>query len=257
MSKPAIGYEKSAQFYDLFANNEDLPFFLELAENIEDFGPILDLAAGTGRVSFALAKAGFSVWSLEKSPAMLTLATKKLNKMSSEVVERVRLIKGDMSAFALDQKFPLIIIPQSFGHCVTTDQQLACLLCIRQHLTKRGICALDIYQGSSFERKSTWEDELRVLDSKRNIKRSGTYEIDPITQLISYQLKYEIFDDEKKIEELEEFSHAAIIYPREANLLIRFSGFSIFAEYGGWNKVPFDHSSRIRILLLKLSSNIE
>jgi SAM-dependent methyltransferase len=257
MPKPPEGYEKSAPFYDLFANNEDLPFFLELTKNIEPAGPILDLAAGTGRVSIALAKAGFSVWALEKSPAMLAVAAKKLNAMPPEVAERVRLTEGDMSAFVIGQKFPLIIIPQSFGHCVTTDQQLACLLCIRQHLTKKGICVLDIYQGSSFDRKSMWEDEPKALDPKRTIKRSGTYEVNPITQLISYQLKYEIFEDEKKIEELEEYSNAAIIHPREADLLIRFSGFKVHAEYGGWNKAPYNLSSRTRILLLKLNSNME
>ena len=66
------GYEGIGQFYDLFADNSDIPFFLKYAKRIGS--PILDLAAGTGRVSFALAEEGYEVVSLEQSPSMLDIA---------------------------------------------------------------------------------------------------------------------------------------------------------------------------------------
>jgi SAM-dependent methyltransferase len=253
MLEPAIGYEKSAKYYDFFADNTDLPFFVELAKSIETAGTVLDLGAGTGRVTYALAKAGFSVWALERSPAMLAVAKGKLARMPPAIAERVHLIEADMSAFTLNKRFPLIIVPQSFSHCLTTEQQIACLRCIRQHLTEEGICVLDIFQGSTFSQNGKFEDPPRCLDSKRTIKRSGKYEIDPTTQLICYHLQYEIFEGDCRIEEIKEYSCAALIYPREATLLIRLSGLSILAEYGDWKKRPYEASSKIRILLLKQS----
>ncbi len=253
MLEPAIGYEKSAKYYDFFADNADLPFFVELAKSIETEGAVLELGAGTGRVTYALAKAGFSVWALERAPAMFAVAKEKLARMPPEIAERVHLIEGDMSAFTLNKRFPLIIVPQSFGHCLRTEQQLACLRCIRQHLTGEGICVLDIFQGSSFSQEGKFEDIPRRLDPKRTIKRSGKYDVDPTTQLICYHIQYEIFKGDRRIEEIKEYSCAALIYPREANLLIRLSGFSILAEYGDWKKRPYEASSKTRILLLKRS----
>ena len=53
------GYEAAAEFYDLFAKNDDIPFYLDYARR--QGSPILDLAAGAGRVSFVLAREGFEV----------------------------------------------------------------------------------------------------------------------------------------------------------------------------------------------------
>ena len=57
--------------YDrLFADGrEDLPFWISLANEHGD--PILELACGTGRVTLALAQAGFSVTGVDTSEGML------------------------------------------------------------------------------------------------------------------------------------------------------------------------------------------
>jgi ubiquinone/menaquinone biosynthesis C-methylase UbiE len=73
------GYEGVGEFYDLFADNTDIPFILEFARKTGS--PILDLAAGTGRVTFALAQEGFDVVALEQSQSMLAEAKEKLKRM--------------------------------------------------------------------------------------------------------------------------------------------------------------------------------
>ena len=80
------GYEGVGEFYDLFTDNTDIPFFLEFARKTGS--PILDLAAGTGRVSFALAKEGFDVVALEQSQSMLLkLERNKRNQLRMCVAE--------------------------------------------------------------------------------------------------------------------------------------------------------------------------
>lgn len=69
------GYEGKAEVYDLFADTFDLPFYLQYAR--KKGSPILDIAAGTGRVAFELAHNGFEVTALEKSPSMLAVARRK------------------------------------------------------------------------------------------------------------------------------------------------------------------------------------
>src|SRR3989304_1317331 len=48
---------------------EDLPFYENLARRCE--GPILELGVGTGRVAIPLARAGFAVWGIDASGAMV------------------------------------------------------------------------------------------------------------------------------------------------------------------------------------------
>jgi len=64
----------------LLAQNDDIPFYLEQAK--KQNSPILDLAAGTGRVTIPLAEAGFKIFSLESSEAMLNHAKKKITNLS-------------------------------------------------------------------------------------------------------------------------------------------------------------------------------
>ncbi|MFW9794655.1 MAG: class I SAM-dependent methyltransferase, partial [Candidatus Thorarchaeota archaeon] len=124
----SAGYEGIGEFYDVFADNSDLPFYIKYAERLGS--PILDIAAGTGRVTFALAHKGFEVVALEQSPSMFSVAKKRLQDIPREVADRITIVEGSMTNFALDKKFRLIIIPTSFGHAMTTEDQLSTLRCI-------------------------------------------------------------------------------------------------------------------------------
>ncbi|MFO7836951.1 MAG: class I SAM-dependent methyltransferase [Candidatus Thorarchaeota archaeon] len=118
-------YEGVAEFYDLFADNSDISFYTSYAH--ETGSPVLDLAAGTLRVAVPLAKEGFRVFALEKSPSMLSIAREKLDRLSKPAESRITLIEGDMTDFGFDIAFSLVIIPASFAHALTTEEQLPTL----------------------------------------------------------------------------------------------------------------------------------
>ena len=137
------GYEAAAEFYDLFANNEDIPFYLNYAK--QQGSPILDLAAGTGRVTLKLAEAGYVVVALEKSSAMLNVARERLLAATDDIQSRVTIIDGDFTEFSIDQTFSLIIIPASFGHALTSNEQLSALNSMHRHLKDDGLLILDLF----------------------------------------------------------------------------------------------------------------
>ena len=114
------GYKGIGEFYDLFANNDDLPFYLQYAQ--ECGSPILDVAAGTCRVSIPLAEAGFDVVALEKSISMINEANRKLKSINRDIASRITIVQADMDDFKLQKDFSLVIIPFSFGHALTTDE---------------------------------------------------------------------------------------------------------------------------------------
>jgi len=165
-----FGYEGVAEFYDLFSSNDDLPFYLEYAKR--QGSPILDVAAGTGRVSIALAEGGFAVHSIEKSPSMLSIFREKI--VGRKVADLITIHEGDMTSFRLDTLFPLIIIPASFGHALTKEKQVDTLSAIKVHLADGGIFILDLYMGEHLNEYSTFLDGPVSLPKGRGaVRRYG------------------------------------------------------------------------------------
>ena len=244
------GYEGVGEFYDLFADNADLPFFLEFARKTGS--PILDLAAGTGRVSFALAQEGFEVVALEHSSSMMDVARKKLENSPKEVSSRITLVEGSMKDFSLDQKFSLIIVPNSFIHLLTTHDQISTIQSVEEHLADDGIFILDIYPGEHQYEHATFEDAPARLPDGRTVTRSGTIHSDIPTRLMRVEIRYTVKDiDSQVINEIDVVSGAALISKQEADQLIQRSGFHIEKEYGDFDKNPYTPDSGRRIFILK------
>ncbi|MHA1934360.1 MAG: class I SAM-dependent methyltransferase [Candidatus Thorarchaeota archaeon] len=246
------GYESAARFYDLFADNSDIPFYLNYAEL--QGSPILDLAAGTGRVTFALAQQGFQVYALEKSPAMLNEAHRKLSRVEKTVARKIHLIEGDMRNFSLSKKFRLVIIPTSFGHALTTEEQLSTLRCIQEHLVVDGLFILDLFPEGAQPENASFEEPPVKLSKGRSVIRSGVMKINSKDQIIEMDLTFTVLDETegKILEKTNLKSGVAIICNHEVDVLLKTSGFKIAEEFGDFNRAPYTSESGRRILTLHL-----
>jgi SAM-dependent methyltransferase len=112
-------------------------------------GPVLELGAGTGRITLGIAQAGVSVHALDADPAMLDALRQKLANQPTEVKERVVVMVGDMRVFTLAERFALIIAPfRAFLHNLTEQDQLACLDRVREHLRPGGCFAFNVFHPS-------------------------------------------------------------------------------------------------------------
>ena len=244
------GYEGVGEFYDLFADNTDIPFFLEYARRTGS--PILDLAAGTGRVTFALALEGFEVVALEYSESMLAEARKKLENAPPEIASRIELIKGTMKEFIINREFSLVLVPNSFSHLLTRDDQLSMLHCVKKHLADAGLFILDLYPGEHQYEQATFEDAPAELPDGRTITRYGSITSNFERKLMRVELRYVV---EKPIgivvEEISVVSGAALIMNHEADFLIEETGFQVVDEFGDFEKNPFTSDSGRRILILR------
>ncbi|HEU4630625.1 MAG TPA: class I SAM-dependent methyltransferase [Gemmatimonadaceae bacterium] len=109
-------------------------------------GPVLELACGTGRVTWPLARAGVDVVGLDLSPAMLAVAAGKRAAEPPEVAARARFVQGDMADFALGETFALVLVPfRAFQVLPTPEAQRCALACIHRHLRPGGALHLDLF----------------------------------------------------------------------------------------------------------------
>ena len=109
-------------------------------------GPVLELACGTGRVTWPMARAGVPIVGLDLSPAMLRAAESKRDREPADASRRVRFVRGDMTRFELDEAFALAIIPfRAFQALLTPEAQRSSLTSIRRHLRPGGRLIIDLF----------------------------------------------------------------------------------------------------------------
>ncbi len=122
----------------------EIDFYVHHA--VESGGPVLELGAGTGRVSWPIARAGVSVVGLDRSRGMLNVAERKRAAETIETRARARFVVGDMTDFDLGETFALAIVPfRAFLMLVTPEGQRNALACIRRHLRPNGRLIVDIF----------------------------------------------------------------------------------------------------------------
>jgi SAM-dependent methyltransferase len=120
-------------------HNEDLPFWLSLAEQWGN--PVLELGCGTGRVLIPLAEAGYRTVGLDYDLSMLEFLNLNL---SPQAQPEPLLVAADICRFHLAARFPLIILPCNTFSTLDDNHRKACLESIQQHLAEGGIFAISI-----------------------------------------------------------------------------------------------------------------
>jgi len=137
---PAVDYEKLAGLYDsLVRTDEDVAFFVSLSERAP--GGVVELMAGTGRVSIPVAAAGVDLTCVDSSPAMLEVLGRKL--LERRVTARV--VHQDVTELELKPRFALAFIAfHSFEELTEDEARLEALRRILEHLVPGGmfVCTL-------------------------------------------------------------------------------------------------------------------
>lgn len=137
-------YDADAELYDMqYATyRDDLPFYLRMADDLGS--PVLELGAGTGRVTESLARAGHDVVAVDVAGAMLERAGRRLT--AAGLAERVELVADDMRSLDLGRTFPLVIAPfNTLMHLYSVADQDLALARVRAHLEEGGVFAFDLY----------------------------------------------------------------------------------------------------------------
>lgn len=109
-------------------------------------GPVLEIGAGTGRLSVPLARLGLDVWAVDVAPAMLARLEARRAAEPEEVRRRLHPVRQDAQSLDLPERsFRLAIIPFNVLMLIPDlGMQRRTLASVAAHMPPGGLLALDI-----------------------------------------------------------------------------------------------------------------
>ena len=237
----------SAWLYDVDNRDnlhDDIPFYLEYAEWQQ--GEILELGCGTGRVALALAADGFRVAGLDLSQQMLEVFREKL-AAKPEFAYKITLVHGNMSDFALDRKFSMIIAPFRAFQALTDDCDINnSLTCIREHLTDNGIFIVNVFdpipesmteQTWCYSETVQWE-RLDEQTGNYVVKKHWGNKIDTVNQVIYPHFAFEVTYPDGKTERIVDDLQLKYYFCDQLRAIIENAGMEVIEGYSWYDKSP-------------------
>jgi SAM-dependent methyltransferase len=148
--------DELAGLYDLVyaGYDDDIDLYEQFARRA---GPVLELCAGSGRVTLPLIDRGIEVIGLDFSAPMLARLDAAV---PADARSRIRLVEGDMRTFDLGEQFDLVYCAfGSFEQLLTSDDQLACLRTVARHLTTSGRFVAELRSLTAID----WDPEPTLI----------------------------------------------------------------------------------------------
>lgn len=101
-------------------------------------GPILELAAGSGRLTLPLLASRRPVTAVELSPSMLGLLQRKAAELPEALSSNLRLVECDMSRIDLDETFETVVLGTASISLLDAEDRRRLLKAIADHLSTDG-----------------------------------------------------------------------------------------------------------------------
>lgn len=137
-------YAPIADIYDAWCLEvvEDIPHYVGMAQGAE--APIVELAAGSGRIAVPLAEAGYDVIAVDPSDAMR--GHLRANAERAGVLGRIEIRAGDLLDPGIEGTYDRVLIPfRSLLHLRDDHERLAALAAARALLAEDGYLAFDVF----------------------------------------------------------------------------------------------------------------
>jgi SAM-dependent methyltransferase len=249
--------------YEYRRRRADVGFYRELArKRLPDGGRILELGAGSGRATIALARLGYQVVAMDQSPAMLAKLRARVAALPAAVAKRITVVEGDLRSFDVKQKFPLVIaVFNVLEHLYTRVEVDACLRCVAAHLEDGkggkggkpgGAFAFDVQLPDLAwlirDPSKRWA-KTRFTDptTGRTMLYSTNHDYDPISQIALIRLYYEPIDGKgpAKVVKLSQRK----FFPAELEALVAYAGLRVTERYGDFAWRALDASAESQVVV--------
>jgi SAM-dependent methyltransferase len=224
----AVFSDLYAQLYDSFYHDKDYEVECDLLEEVfrryaqGPVGTILDLGCGTGNHAFPLARRGYRVTGVDRSPEMLALAQEKLANFSDGPDRQPPVFHlGDIRDLDLGEQFDAVLMMFAvLGYQLTNEDVLAALGTVRRHLKPGGLLVADVWYGPAVlaQRPS---DRIKVISTAEGqIIRTASATLDTFLHLVEVRYHLWHLEGARMLQETQETHQVRYFFPQELSLFM-------------------------------------
>jgi SAM-dependent methyltransferase len=249
-------YGDFSDFYDVYVGDwlADVPFYQDFARSLET--PILELGAGSGRLTLPLAEAGHSVVAVDVSPSMLARLRSRLDDSTQDIKERIQVVEADLCELDLATAFDLILVPfYTFNYLLTPQSQRQALKRIARHLIPNGNALIDLFLPLKHIRQCPSEPIMKVdrVDEAtgNRIRGWNQYVMDIERQIETRIHRFEITAPNGEVYEREFTTRRRYFFPQELEALFAAADLKVKAIYSGYQRKPVAPDSEQRVYVLE------
>lgn len=217
-------------------------------------GKILELGAGSGRVTIPLARDGHTVVGIDQSAGMLAKLQARIDALPASVAGRVTAVAGDLRGFRVPGRFPLAIAAFNvLEHLYTRGEIDACLRTVAAHLEPDGLFVFDVQLPDLAwlirDPQKRWA-KTRFTDptTKRATYYSTNHDYDPISQIAIIRLFYDPADGSKAGARVVQLTQRKF-FPAELEALVAHAGFRVLERYGDFSFAPLTAAAESQVLV--------
>lgn len=245
MSAGVFGSEYAGR-YDLLYQDKNYESECELlAEVFRRYGrapvqTILDLGCGTGNHSLPLARRGYSVTGVDRSPAMLAQAAQKasVGRLGDNAPV---FTQGDVHDLDLHRDFDAVLMMFAvLGYQLTNDDVGAALRTVRRHLKPGGLFVFDIWYGPAVLAIRPADRVKSLSTPDGTVIRAASTKMDSYRQLAEVQYHvWHVLNSAPPVETVE--THLMrYFFPQELALFLTHAGLRLLhcSSFGELDRTP-------------------
>jgi SAM-dependent methyltransferase len=259
----ATDHYADAVYYDFTyrTRTEDIAYYQRIAR--QHGGPVLEIGGGSGRIATAIAKDGADVTVLDASRAMLKQGRERAKETlrKNEGHREVTFVHGDMRAFALGKKFPVVLAPfNTLLHLYEPADFSACFESVARHLAPDGVFVFDVRVPNLRELS---RDPTRVYRSRgfrhptlgHRIEYTERFEYDALKQVQHVTIRFEPGPGApSSARAVETLLSQRQIFPNELRALLALGGLRLTARHGDFDGRPLQGDDALQIVTARVAA---
>jgi SAM-dependent methyltransferase len=250
-------FSNYARYYDLMYKEKDYAAEGDFVHSmIQEYAPqtrsILELGCGTGLHAAAMAEHGYRLCGIDRSPAMLDSAVRRLETLRPDLAERLSFSEGDIRTVRLKATFDVVIsLFHVMSYQTTNEDVLASFITARQHLNRGGIFLFDCWFGPGVLSGKPTVRQKRFTDDHIEVTRTAEPHMDAVNNRTDVKYTILIRDTSRKtVEEVNEVHSMRYFFKPEIDLFASQAGLAVIhcAEWMSLREPGFDTWSACFIL---------
>lgn len=237
----SLDYSRVADIYDGYCVYDgDIPFWVSLAKQTK--GRILELMAGTGRVSLPLMEKGRAVVCVDRDAAMLSVLRQKAQSKDLSA----QVICADASDIPFSGIFDLVLLPfQGFSELVHDKERWGALRAVVSCLTARGIFVCTLHNPHVRLRTidGMWHEVVKSTHpkSRGSLEVSIKADFDPASRIVSGIQRIDEYDEAGKAVDSRSLPLSFSLLEKESfGELAEEAGLEVISLFGDYSAAPYD-----------------